>query len=120
MAGERIQSRRPFTSPILEMVIREHPEPPEAEPVLPRDIIVSSNTGEAIKDSARQAFRDVDKVDQEGDITVDRSVDFTKGLGQTTEYRILVNIKGASPEEVNEAVEKMVDQGYRFEFVKFN
>jgi len=118
MAGERIQARRPFTSPILEMVIREQPEPPEAEPVLPRDVAQVSDTEEAILEDVRQAFAQIQEIDED-DITVNSSFKFRRGFGQTDEYKILVDVSNASPEGVNIAVENMVDEGYLFEFVKF-
>lgn len=120
MVGERIQARRPFTSPILEMVMREHPEPPEAEPVFPKDVLKAGDTEEAVLDDAKQAFRSVENIDVERNITVETSfLTFRRGFGETTEYKILVNIKGTSPEDVNAAVENMVDRGYLFEFVRF-
>lgn len=119
MVGERFRAKRRFTSSMLEMLVRETPVPEDdPTPVFPMDIVRSSDLTEAIEDDVRQAFSDVGSIN-DTDIEVTKSVSMLRGLGEFKDVEILVNIKGARPDEVNEAVERLVDDGYSFSIVKF-
>ena len=135
MVGERLQAKRLFTSPILKLIIREGPVSTDAPvpsnytQVYPIEYVVehkgdvnitsASELMEVITDDITQAFADVENVDVNRDINVTDDISMLRGLGEFREATILVNVKGAIPKEVNEAVERLIDDGYLFSIIKF-
>ena len=135
MVGERFQAKRLFTSPILKLIIREGPlstdapVPSNYTMVYPEEyvhdhigevnITSASELMEVITDDITQAFADVENVNENRDIKITKNFRTEIGVGETRNINIYVNVKGAGPDEVNEAVEGLVDDGYYFINVEF-
>jgi len=116
MVGERIQSRRPFTSPMLELIITETPVPEtDPEPLFPMSVIRSDDTVEAIEDDVMDVLEEFDELDGMLDgFSVSRDVSFTRGFGETRTFTILINASSVSPSTLDAIVSEMINEGYKF------
>jgi len=106
---------RPAASSTLKLVIRETPVPEkDPTPVFPMNIIRADNTTQAILEDmeARMEF-DIDR------FSIDRTSSFTRGMGQTDVWEIMVDVSGLSPRAVDDMVETFVNAGYLFDNTEF-
>lgn len=114
-----MQRARPLSSPVLKLEIRELPVAgKDPEPVFPMDVIRASDTEEAMTDDVKQAFRAVDNVNIDRDISLSVKNKFQRGLGQTDIFTILIDAKHTQPQELTRAVEDLIDEGYMFTQVR--
>jgi len=106
---------RPGSDSTLNLVIKEIPVVgTQPEGVFPEPLIRNGAFEEdIIKDIAsRTEFN-------EGDISIEITNKFQRGLGQTDTYDIDVNVSGMRPEKVATAVNQLTSDGYLFEIVEF-
>ena len=105
--------RRPGSNSSLKLVIRETPVPDsDPEGVFPEPLLRAGATDEDIMEdiSDRTVFN-------EQDISLNRTNKFTRGLGETRTWGIMVDVDGLQPSSVAKSVERLVDAGYVFDDV---
>jgi hypothetical protein len=115
MAQGPLGGPRPGSNSTLRMVIVENPVPVKGDTgVFPQKIIRTGGTEEnIISDIAgRTVFR-------ERDLSVDIKSSFQRGLGQTDRFIIKADVSGMRPESIDNAIDKLVDDGYQFSVVEF-
>lgn len=113
MVGERIQAKRPFSSPVLELEVTETPFSIDPASLQPEEIGMRTDT---IQNHVIDAFDVLPTVKSERSIK--RIGNFTRGTTVTKrgkgKFTVLVNVENADLGVINRSVNELEERGYKF------